>query len=222
MEPSIHANHGFIDKYIGDAIMALFAEGADDALRAAIGMLTSLSEYNSQRLDEGRSPIDIGIGINTGQLMLGTIGGEGRMEGTVISDTVNAASRVESLTKKYGASILITDATFHQLKHPLDYSIRLVDRVQVKGKNEPITLFEVMDGERAERLNAKRETASMFNEGLAHYYSGEFVVARNLFQSCLEVDSHDKVCQLFLERAERYSESGVNSDWAGVVQLDEK
>ncbi|TAF33592.1 MAG: response regulator, partial [Oscillatoriales cyanobacterium] len=112
MEPLIVENRGFIDKYIGDAIMALFSEGADDAVRAGIAMLHALVEYNQERASAGYIPIKIGVGINTGSLMLGIVGGPSRMDGTVISDAVNLASRIESLTKKYGVSLLITDPTF--------------------------------------------------------------------------------------------------------------
>ncbi|MCZ0900498.1 adenylate/guanylate cyclase domain-containing protein, partial [Microcoleus sp. HI-ES] len=104
MEPVINENNGFIDKYIGDAIMALFSGEADNAVKAGIAMLHRLAEYNEYCANAGCAPIQIGIGINTGSLMLGTVGGPNRMDGTVISDAVNLASRVESLTKNYGVS----------------------------------------------------------------------------------------------------------------------
>lgn len=109
MQPVINQHHGFIDKYIGDAIMALFSGDADNAVQAGIAMLQKLAEYNQSRQRSGYVPIQIGIGINTGLLMLGTVGGEERMDGTVISDAVNRASRIEGMTKMYGATLLITE-----------------------------------------------------------------------------------------------------------------
>jgi predicted ATPase/class 3 adenylate cyclase/tRNA A-37 threonylcarbamoyl transferase component Bud32 len=119
MEPQITHQHGFIDKYIGDAIMALFPHTAEDAIRAALEMLRSLEQFNEARIERGEIPIRIGIGLHTGLLMLGIVGGPNRMDGTVISDAVNLASRVESLTKHYGASLLITEATRQRLQHPI-------------------------------------------------------------------------------------------------------
>ena len=109
--PVIRAHQGFIDKYIGDAVMALFPNTADDALQAAIAMQKQVSLYNWERQQQGDGAIAIGIGLHTGSLMLGTIGESERMESTVIADAVNLASRLESLTKTYGASILISGDT---------------------------------------------------------------------------------------------------------------
>ncbi|HEY9848465.1 MAG TPA: AAA family ATPase [Leptolyngbyaceae cyanobacterium] len=145
MEPVINENNGFIDKYIGDAIMALFSGEADNAVKAGIAMLHCLVEYNQNRVNSGYEAIQIGIGINTGSLMLGTVGGQNRMDGTVISDAVNVASRVESLTKNYGVSLLITQSTYSRLKNPSQYAIRTLDTVKVKGKSEAVTVYEVFD-----------------------------------------------------------------------------
>ncbi len=121
MEPSIIQNYGFIDKYIGDAIMALFGYSADNAVKAGVSMLQSLDEYNQHRISCSYAPIKIGIGINTGSLMLGTVGSTNRMDSTVIGDAVNLASRVESLTKSYGVSMLITQNTFLELTDSASY-----------------------------------------------------------------------------------------------------
>ena len=144
MEPIIDKYHGFIDKYIGDAIMALFPTNADDAVSCAIAMLTTLEAYN-QTCENHALPLRIGIGLNTGPLMLGTVGGKNRMDGTVIADAVNLASRVESLTKQYGTDLLITHHTYQALADTTRYQIRIIDRVIVKGKSEPITLYEIFD-----------------------------------------------------------------------------
>ncbi|MBS0546800.1 MAG: HAMP domain-containing protein [Proteobacteria bacterium] len=142
MGPVIRDHDGFIDKYIGDAIMALF-ESADDAVRASLAMMETLERYNAGRVAAGQPPIAIGIGLNTGSLMLGTIGESHRMDGTVISDAVNLAARIESLTKVYKVGVLISQFTRERLAAPDAYRIRPVDEVTVKGKTRPVQLFEV-------------------------------------------------------------------------------
>ena len=142
MGPVIRTHNGFIDKYIGDAIMALFTN-ADDAVRAGLAMLETLAAFNAERRPAGQPPIGIGIGINSGSLMLGTIGEKQRMEGTVISDAVNLAARVEDLTKTYREPLLISEFTYQQLVDPKAYDIRSVDVVVVKGKTRPVTIYAV-------------------------------------------------------------------------------
>jgi two-component system sensor histidine kinase ChiS len=142
MGPIIREHGGFIDKYMGDAIMALFEGGPDDALRAGLAMLRQLEVYNEGRKRAGYVPIEIGIGINSGDLMLGTVGEHRRMEGTVISDTVNLASRLESLTKEYRVPMIISEYTLRALQTP--FETRFIDRMVVKGKSEPVSIYEVV------------------------------------------------------------------------------
>jgi class 3 adenylate cyclase/HAMP domain-containing protein len=151
MGPVIRNHHGFIDKYIGDAIMALFAN-ADDAVRAGLAMLGALDGFNDDRRAVGLPPIAFGVGINTGLLMLGTIGERDRMDGTVISDAVNLAARVESLTKDYGAPLLISEFTLQELADPKAYDIRPVDVVVVKGKTRPVGIYAVASSSSAAPL----------------------------------------------------------------------
>jgi adenylate cyclase len=200
MEPLIVANQGFIDKYIGDAIMALFSEGADDAVRAGIAMLHALAEYNQYRASVGYIPIKIGVGINTGSLILGIVGGPSRMDGTVISDAVNLASRIESLTKKYGVSLLITQHTFERLRHPADYAIRVIDQVQVKGKLEMVTVYEVFDADLPEVKAGKLATLQVFTEAVSLYNADGFNDAAVLFANCLRHNPGDQVAQFYLQR----------------------
>lgn len=139
--PIIRKHHGFIDKYIGDAIMALFPESADDAISCALEMQRVLIDYNESHKEQ--EPVRIGIGINTGLLMLGTVGEELRLGATVISDAVNIASRVESLTKTYNESILITESTYKNLQSSHLYLIEPVGETLVKGKSIKLTLYKV-------------------------------------------------------------------------------
>jgi adenylate cyclase len=199
-EPCITANNGFIDKYIGDGIMALFDGIADDAVKAGIAILENLAEYNLTREERGYAPIEIGIGINTGCLMLGTVGGENRMDGTAIGDAVNLASRLEGLTKNYGVPLLISHHTFSSLTVPGNYEIRPIDRVKVKGKSELVTVYEVFDADPPEVRSAKSATKAVFEKAWMLYREGEFGEAAELFEDCLSQNSVDKVAAIYLDR----------------------
>lgn len=200
MEPAILENNGFIDKYIGDAIMALFGESADDAVLAGISMLQRLSEYNQHRIRSRFEPIRIGIGINTGELMLGTVGGQKRMDGTVISDAVNVASRIEGLTKHYEVSLLISDRTFAELSNPNAYCIRAIDRVKVKGKSEMISVFEVFDADPPELKEGKLNTKTFFEQAIAIYSLNHYAEAASLFSECLRQNPGDPMAILYQEK----------------------
>jgi PAS domain S-box-containing protein len=202
MEPVINENNGFIDKYIGDAIMALFSGEADNAVKAGIAMLQGLVEYNQQRANFGCAPIQIGIGINTGSLMLGTVGGPNRMDGTVISDAVNLASRVESLTKNYGVALLITQPTYSRLKNPSQYAIRTLDTVKVKGKSEAVTVYEVFDADPLEIKEGKLATLELFAQARAIYSEGKLFEAARLFSECWRQNEGDSVAKIYWERCQ--------------------
>ena len=198
MEPAITQNFGFIDKYIGDAIMALFDGSADDAVKAGIAMLKELYEYNISRNRPDCPPLHIGIGINTGSLMLGTVGGQSRMDSTVISDAVNLASRVENLTKEYGVSMLITQNTFIELNDI--YDLRLIDRVTVKGKSQMVTVYEVFAADPPELRQKKLETKTLFEQALVLYNSDRCVEATRFFSGCLQINPTDNVAQIYMQR----------------------
>lgn len=203
MEPAIIENQGFIDKYIGDAIMGLFSCGADNAVKAGIDMLYRLAEYNIQRSKAGRLPIQIGIGINTGSMMLGTVGSRSRMDGTVISDAVNLGSRLEGLTKSYGVSLLISHHTFLALNNPSDYAFRLIDRLKVKGKSELVTVYEIFEADSSELRDGKLFTKPEFEKALFLYIRGDFSAAANLFKNCLDLNPNDKVAKIYLQRCQQ-------------------
>jgi class 3 adenylate cyclase len=198
MGPVIRDHNGFIDKYIGDAIMALFAT-ADDALRAGQAMLDTLDRFNTERRSSGLDPIAIGVGINSGFLMLGTIGERHRMDGTVISDAVNLASRVESLTKVYRCSMLISQFTYEQLTDPKAHDIRPIDVVVVKGKTRPVVLFEVFDRDSTEARSAKRRTQDLLFSGIEALSRQDFAVARRHFEECLALYPGDEAADNLLK-----------------------
>ncbi|MEM6518707.1 MAG: response regulator [Cyanobacteria bacterium P01_C01_bin.70] len=200
MEPAIAEHNGFVDKYIGDAIMALFSRSADDALRASIEMLTRLEKYNLERLNYGKAIIEFGIGINTGTVMLGTVGGRNRMDSTAISDTVNVASRIERMTRIYSANLLISHHTFLELSDSNAYSMRVIDRVQVKGKVAYVSVYEVFDPDPPEQRAGKIASRTDFETGLALFYQEQFAAAQERFQRCLEICPNDKVAHSYYER----------------------
>jgi class 3 adenylate cyclase len=142
MGPIFRKHNGFIDKFIGDAIMALFLD-ADEAVMSGIELRNQLEVFNLRRESQGFRPIKIGIGINTGDLMLGTIGEHDRMETTVIGDTVNLASRIEGLTKEFQYPFLISENTYHQLKRPSLYDIQWIGQVTVRGKTKEVAVYRV-------------------------------------------------------------------------------
>lgn len=208
MEPAIAENHGFIDKYIGDAIMALFSRGADDALQASIMMLNRLAQYNQKRIEYGKNIIEIGIGINTGSLMLGTVGGRNRMDSTVISDTVNVASRIERMTRIYSVNLLISHHTFLQLENPNDYAMRVIDRVRAKGKVAYISVYEVFDSDPSDVCEGKLRSRTAFENGLALFYQQSYNDAIQKFQHCVDICPTDTVAQNYLKRcSEQLSQS---------------
>ena len=202
MEAAIIENKGFIDKYIGDAIMALFSGNPDNAVNASIAMLHQLQIYNQERVNSGESPIKIGIGINTGNLMLGTVGGKNRMDTTVISDAVNLASRVEGLTKTYGVALLITQQTFNKLANPSNYAMRMIAEISVKGKVDLSTIYEVFDADLPETKRGKLATKDLFNQALSLYRQQRFIQATELFAQCLKLCPSDQVAQIYLSWCE--------------------
>ena len=144
VSPIVRQHHGFIDKYLGDGVMAIFPESADDALQATLKIQQIVTQYSLELQSQGLPALKIGAGLHTGKLMLGIIGEAERLQGTVISDAVNLASRLEQLTRTFNTAIIISEQTLQQLRRPEAYSIRFLDRVQVKGKQIPISIYEVL------------------------------------------------------------------------------
>ncbi|WPD24039.1 MAG: adenylate/guanylate cyclase domain-containing protein [Candidatus Electrothrix scaldis] len=197
MEPVIADHNGFIDKYIGDAVMALFDGKADDAVRAAVAMQRKVVVYNQGRARAGYKPIQISIGVNTGLLMLGTVGSPKRMEGTVISDSVNVAARIEGVNKIYRTSLLIGEETYNSLECPDDFALRRIDQFKAKGKSKTVTVYEVFETDPPEVKEAKLKYLHIFVEAVNLYHSGRFSEARQLFDECTVNCKHDQVARYY-------------------------
>lgn len=217
MEPVIDLHHGIIDKYIGDAIMALFPQSADDAVTGAIAMLKKLEHYNAGRARAGYVPIQIGIGLNTGMVIIGTVGGNNRMDSTVIGDTVNLTSRIEEATKTYHAPLLISQNTLYDLTDPSKYDIRFLDRIRVKGKTQPLSLYEIFDNDLATLRHAKRTSKIKFEEAIACYHIKEIPAAAELLKECLMIAPDDIPAQIYLARCDEFLKSGQH---ASTGELD--
>lgn len=195
MEPLIRAHHGFIDKYIGDAIMALFPS-AEEALACAIKMLNKLHVLNTRYTD---NPVHISIGLNTGPLILGIVGGEERLEGTVISDTVNLAARIEVLNKLYVSDCLITANTLHALPEDHPFKLRFLGSPTVRGKSDKIAVYEVLDHYPVEVYKHKLATRDQFEQAIEYYEHGKFLEANNLFKLILQQDPQDTTAHAYLQ-----------------------
>ncbi len=215
MEPEIHREGGFINQYLGDGIMAIFPDGADGAVRAAGGMMRALDRFNAQQ----ELPVKIGIGINHGTLMMGTIGGGDRLDNGVIGDVVNLAARVESLTKHYRTPVLLTEHTRARLSNPDAFRLRELDRVVTKGKTRAVVIYELLDA-LPEGLQDGRQTPG-FTEALARYQAGDFERALEAFQTHLEHSPHDGPAEIYIERCLEHLVRG-DTTWKGATWMGVK
>jgi len=208
MEPCIHAQGGFINQYLGDGIMALYPTNADAAVASAVAQQAAVRAFSKEN-----EPIEIGIGLNTGPVMLGTIGGAERLDAGVVSDTQNLAARVEGMTKMYSARILLTNHTYDQLEDREAFLLRELDHVVAKGKSEVITLYEVLIADDLDVMRAKLE--NRYGEGLQAFRRGDMAEALDAFASC----ERDGAATLMADRCRRYLEDGVPEGWDGIVRL---
>jgi class 3 adenylate cyclase len=222
MEPEISACHGFINQYLGDGFIALFHGAADNAVTAAIGMGRALADLNAKRTGLGEPALRIGVGINSGELMLGAIGGEQRLDSNVVGDAVNLASRVEGLTKLYGTTCVVTDATVAKLSEPARYALRELDRVVVVGRTTPVVIYELLDLAPADQRDAKLATAADFQCGMASYRDGDFADAAAAFTRCLKTCADDRAAALYVQRCAELAKGTPASGWHGITVLDRK
>jgi two-component system sensor histidine kinase ChiS len=222
VSPVIKEHNGFIDQYYGDGVMALFPDSPDDAVLAAIAMHAAVGEYNKQREKNGFKPIGIGVGLHVGDLMLGIIGSQDRMQGAVVADDVNLAARLEGLTRMYGSTITLSETTLSRLENPDRYKHRFVDKVQVKGRKIPVSVHEVFDGDPQSVMELKEQTKGFFEEGLRLYYDKKFSESSVQFNQVLQKNPEDKAARIYLKRSADYMINGVPDDWTGVESLTKK
>jgi adenylate cyclase len=188
-------------------------------VRAAIAMITSLFEWNQRRVTEGRMPIDMGIGLNTDLVVAGNIGSPKRMDFTIIGDGVNLASRLESACKQYSARILISEHTFGRLKGV--YRTREVDHVIVKGKTEPVGVYEVLDYHSNETFPNLMDAVNCFRDGIEKYRRGDWTLAVAAFGEALKANPDDQLSQTYIERCEQLL-ANPPASWTGVWAMTSK
>ncbi|MDX1909157.1 MAG: adenylate/guanylate cyclase domain-containing protein [Bacteroidia bacterium] len=218
----IHENEGVVNQYLGDGIMALFMRSPEDALLASIQIQRNIRHITALGGFTLKQALEVGMGIHTGPLMLGMIGDEERMSPGVISDTVNTASRLEGLTKFYGAQIVISESTLRGLPDPDRFQYRFLGKVQVKGKQHVVPVYEILDGLPQAVRQAKLQTRTDFEQGLAHYFAREFYQAQFRFERVLETHPDDVASQLYLNYTIEYLVTGVPAAWEGAVAMQFK
>jgi two-component system sensor histidine kinase ChiS len=219
MQPLIHDNGGFINQFVGDEIMAIFHQPGhvDAGLETAIAMRRALEPYNTERKGRNESSIDIGIGINTGGIIWGTIGSEARMESAVIGDAVNLASRLQSLTRHYGVLILASEHVVQQLSHPETFGYREVDIVQVKGRNQTVAVYEFFDADPEPVKSQKKQLLGHFMEGIVRFRANYWGEAQALFSECLRICPVDQVSHMYVDRCKSLQLSPPETEWNGIT-----
>jgi adenylate cyclase len=220
--PIIRKHKGFVNQYLGDSIMAIFPGNAADALAAAVDMQKEVQELNRTWQIKNKPPIQIGVGMHTGPLIMGITGDKDRMDACTISDTVNTASRIESLTKHYKASIILSEASLEQIMQKENFHLRNLGLVQLKGKLESIKVHECFSDHSKQELQKKSDTLSMFNEGVAHYLTRSFKLANIAFGEVLEANPGDRTAKFFFNHIKQIIETGITENRAGVVEMMEK
>ncbi len=216
---------GMLDKFIGDATMAAFGipiahdDDEDRAVRASIAMITKLWEWNLEREKNGLMAIDHGIGLNTGKIVSGNIGSPKRMDYTMIGDGVNLAARLESACKQYSAHLLISEFTRAKLKGT--YRIRDIDDVVVKGKTEPVGVYEVLDYHSEETFPNLMDNVNYFIDGRKHYRAGRWDKAVSSFKECLKAHPGDALSTTYIERCHHLKKTKPK-DWRGIWVMTSK
>lgn len=209
MGPLVRKHNGFIDKFIGDAIMALY-DSPDDAIRSALEMQKELVQINQALNEKWKTQIEIGIGIHSGNLMMGVVGEEERFDGTVISDAVNVASRIEGLTKLYHSKILVSEDVLLELKDDFLFSSIKIDMVKVKGKSMVFGIYEILDDLDSKEVELLSQTKLAFETGIECFMNQEFKEAKQLFEKVLAIHPKHSSANLYLQRCQKALQTNLS------------
>jgi hypothetical protein len=185
-------------------------------------MQGAVRAYNLERQRKARRPIAVGIGLHTGPLMLGVIGDQDRLEASLISDTVNTASRMEGLTKEFRVGIVASENTVNAVADAAAQGVRRVGDVRVKGKSVATRVYDCFAGDAPDVAAAKRATAADFGRGLEAWQSADFAAAAVAFEAVLHLHPADGTAQRYLARANEHMAHGVTANWTGVEVMDRK
>ena len=221
VSPTIREHDGFVVKFIGDGLMAIFPRDTDAAVAAGVAQFQQLKDFNSDRQEKGLKPIEIGMGIHTGQVMLGMLGEPRRLQGDAISAQVNFAARLEGLTKYFGSPLLISETTRQTLHHPDRYGLRYLGRVRVKGFQSPMPIYEVLDAIlNAEERDRKQQSCTQLAEAIQYLTVGDFQEARKIVQVLVATHPTDLTYILYQDELDQF-EAG-NQPWDGVISFRQK
>ncbi len=196
MGPIIQRNHGFINQYIGDGIMAIFQREPADAVQACIEMQREVDRYNQESAAKGLPDIKVGMGLHAGPLVMGIIGDEQRRDAAIIADTVNTTSRIESTTKDYGSKIIVSGQVLSRLPVQNDFHFRFVGQLTMKGKSIPIEVYECFDADEPYYFQKKLLTRPDFESGVRYSLLRNHGYAQELFSTVLAAFPEDKIANM--------------------------
>lgn len=216
--PEIRRKGGFVNQFLGDGIMALYIENPLAALESALAMQEALARFNQRRED----PIRVGIGLHGGPLMMGVIGDADRLDAGVVADAVNTSARMEGLTKYFGASLLVSETIVGLLPRDYPAAHRYVGQVIVKGRRQPLAIYDFFEADPAEICALKQATLPDFKAGLEAYLDRDFEAAVAAFQRVLDHHPQDLAAQRYQAQAMQFAREGVPADWTGVEVMLEK
>lgn len=219
---SLNKNDGFPVQYYGDGIMAMFPGDTDHAVQASIDMHKTVEDYSKERASKGRRELTIGVGMHTGSIIMGIRGDQWRWEGGIVGDAVNLASRMEGLTKIYGASTILSDDTYKKLKKPEKFNIRFLGKVKVKGKDIPVGLYELLDGTPKEVFDIKMKTKADFDNALKLYFEAKLDESLALFQKVASQNPNDVTACHYVELICKLKAEGIPDDFDGVEKMEKK
>lgn len=217
--PLIRKHNGFINQYLGDSIMAIFPQSPIDALKAAVGMHKAIDELNSERRAKGLGHIRAGIGMHTGPLVMGITGDEQRLDAATISDTVNTAARIESLTKYYKSPLLLSHETMQYAESSPGFAFRQLGAVRLKGKAKLLNIAECINAFDSTVAAKKLKTLPLFTDAMDAYLKGNFETAARLFTSVAETDPDDNTALFFCSNAKKYLDEGAPANWTGAEEM---
>lgn len=224
--PPIQENGGFVDKFIGDSIMALFSQDGTQQCISAVNCAISMMYHLDGLQDNGFTQVNTGIGINTGRMIIGLVGVETRMEPTVLGDAVNLASRLESLCKVYDSRVIISEYTREKMGRSAElYTMRELDFVAVKGKRLACRIYEILEAERREPQKGKRMLLKdgLWDKALHAFRKGDFSNALTLFGQCQAINPQDKPTKFYITRTQEAMAKGIDAQsWDSTHRLAAK
>ena len=212
----IRENGGFVDKYLGDGFIALFPRSPDAALKTAIGIQRVIRTFNDSRALDQTAPIEVGIGLNFGPLILGTVGEEHRMDTTVIADSVNLCSRLEGLSKLYGKGTIVPFEFLDRIENPDEYHWRYLGLIRVQGRKAPVEIAHIYDGLPEADFANFHATKARFEEALHFYRNGEYEKAMDEFRKLATETPDDPAVFTFMTQIQRLVTSGLADEWDGI------